>query len=126
MKRKRLILITMMMLIVGVFAMNSFAIDSKSYSKTSRGKVGTILNYSDSSDTAYGMLYPSGGIAELQLCNYYGDIIYAYDTYPTNPVNPYHTTCYVEGYEVRHVYIDPVTTQAWGTVEYGLESENEC
>lgn len=123
MKRKWLILITMMLLIVGVFAMNSFASDSTYYSTTSREKVGTILNPSDSYDIAYGILYPDGGIAELQLCNYYGDIIYAYDIYPTNPVNPNHTTCYIGSYGARYVYVDPITDQIWGTAEYGLESD---
>lgn len=123
MKRKWLILITMMLLIVGVFAMNSFASDSTYYSTTSREKVGTILNPSDSYDIAYGILYPDGGIAELQLCDSYGIYIYADDTYPANPVNPNHTTCYIGSYGIRTVYVNPITDQIWGTAEYGLESD---
>lgn len=111
----------MMLLIVGVFAMSSFASESTYYSTTSREKVGTILNPSDSSDIAYAYLYPDGGIAKLQLCDYYGIYIYAEDIYPTNPVNPNHTTCYIASYGARYVYVDPITTQIWGTAEYGLE-----
>ena len=118
MKRKMIVLCATVMLVVGMVSVNSFA-----YNVTTRQKIGSIYNGNNYSRTAYGILHPSGGVAELQLCSYSGGTVYARGTYPANPINPNRTRCSIPSYGYRYVFVEPLPngSQAWGSEEYGLE-----
>ena len=119
MKRKALVLISAVMLVVGIVTTNALA-NSGSYNTTGRQYIGSVYNNTTSTKTAYGKLYPAGGIAELQICNAAGTTIYKTGTYPLNPVNPNETTFACPAYTTRSFYVKAISGQAWGDIIYGL------
>ena len=122
MKRKLIVLTTVMMLAVGIIAVNSAAFTT-TYNTTTKTKIATIHNTTASEKSAYGILYPSGGTAQLQLCDINGYTVYASGIYYAGANLPHRTRCSIPTGGYRYVFVKPVPsgTQIWGNAEYGIE-----
>ncbi|MCQ2467204.1 MAG: hypothetical protein MJ166_06770 [Clostridia bacterium] len=116
MKRKIVVMLTVMSLVISVFTMNALA-----YNTSSKEKVGSVTNSSAKAGTAYGKLNPSGGYGEFQICNASGNTIYARNTYPTYPVNPNETTYPIPAGSTYSFYAHSLNgNQIWGTASFGM------
>lgn len=90
MKRKLLVMITLMMLVVSVVAMNVSA-DSGyfNYGCSSKTRLGYVQNTTGSTRTLAAKAVPTaGGTTRLELYDYNGAVLYTYGDYPYNPTNP--------------------------------------
>ncbi len=90
MKRKLLVMITLMMLVVSVVAMNVSA-DSGyfNYGCSSKTRLGYVQNTTGSTRNLAAKAVPTaGGTTRLELYDYNGAVLYTYGDYPYNPTNP--------------------------------------
>ena len=88
--RKRLVTtVTLIVLIVSVFATNAFAYSgSLGYGVSSRTQIGTIYNNSGHNTTVYVKAVPTSGNTLLEIYNGNPTPDYASGVYPINPANP--------------------------------------
>ncbi len=116
MKRKLLTAVSLMMLVVALSAVNSFA-----FNTTSSEYVGSVTNNTGGGGTAWGRLSTSGGRARLEIRNPGSTKPLATGIYPANPQNPNDTTCSCPNGTTREFYaISDNGNQTWGSAYYGL------
>ena len=122
MRRKLIVLFTVIMLAIGMIAVSSSAFTT-TYITTTKTKIATIHNTTASEKSAYGILFASGGTAKLELCDINGYIVYASGMYPAGSTDPHRTRCSIPTGGYRYVFVKPVPsgTQIWGNAEYGIE-----
>lgn len=114
--KKLFILMMVMTLVVCIFAFGASA-----YNTTSRERLGDVNNVSSGTLMVWGILYPDGGTAELQICDYSGEYVYKTGTYPTYPTNPNATSCSIPSGAKRSLYANsPSGSQVWGRSNYGM------
>lgn len=118
MKRKLIVLFTVVLLVVGTVATNLFA-----YSTTTTQYLGYVHNtHISQTKKAYGRLNASGGVAEMQIRNSNGTTL-ASKTYPAYPYNNEYVETSCPPYVYRYFYAVALNgEQAWGSQEYGLEA----
>ena len=101
-----------------------FAGISTSYNTSTRQKIGAITNYTSVTKLASGKLFPSSGLARLQICNAAGTVVFAYEDYYVNPQNPSYVTCQVSSGVTVSFYVKSVHNghQVYGSMVYGIET----
>ena len=101
-----------------------FAGISTSYNTSTRQKIGAITNYTSVTKLASGKLFPSSGLARLQICNATGSVVFAYEDYYVNPQNPSYVTCQVSSGVTVSFYVKSVHNghQVYGSMVYGIET----
>lgn len=120
MKRRIISLVTIVMLAICMFSANVLATGS-SYNTTSRQKIGSKYNNATYSKTVYAKLFPSFGVADLQICNSAGTQILTHDYYPVNPQNPTELTFGCPAHTTRSFYVkSPSGSQVSGDAVYGI------
>ncbi len=119
--RKRVVTtITLIVLIVSVFAANAFAYSgSFGYGVSARTQVGTVYNNSGHNTTVYAKAVPSSGYTLLELVNGSVPAQSASGVYPYNPVNPNYIHVPVLSGGLARVYVSPYSCNyTSGTVQY--------
>lgn len=117
MKRKLIVLATVVLLVVGMGATNLFA-----YSTSTTQSIGNVHNGTAYNKIAYGHLNASVGVAELQIRKSNGDIV-ASDVYPAYPQNQSDTEANCLAYTYMYFYVRSVNgDQVSGTQTKGLKS----
>lgn len=110
MKRKLLVMLTLMLLVVSVVAMNVSA-DSGyfNYGCSSKTRLGAVYNGTGSNRTFSAKAVPTaGGTTHLELYDYNGAVKYAEGDYPLNPTNPGYTQCPIANGGYVSVYVRPI------------------
>lgn len=125
MKRKLICLLSVLMVVVSMSAANLLAGITTSYGTTTLQYIGKVTNYTNKSQTVYGILTPapSTPAAKLQIRDKDGVAILQQDTYPAYPLNPNNLTCFInKDGDVRKFYVKPATSgdYVYGSAEYGM------
>lgn len=121
--RKNMIALFVVVLFVIVSVTGTlFAGITTTYNTSTRQKIGAITNYASVTKLASGKLFPSSGLARLQICNADGTIVLAYEDYYVNPQNPSYVTCSVSSGVTVSFYVKSVQNgqQVYGSMVYGI------
>lgn len=122
MKRKLMLIVTVMLVVFSVFSLNSFA-GSNSYDTTTRVYQGAGYNGSSGNATAHGRATPSiGGVTLFQICSESGNTIHKTGIYPANPINYNSTTYTIPAYYNCSFYVESQVhgQQIVGTTSFGV------
>lgn len=95
-----------------------------SYSTSTRKKIDEFTNYTSVAKLASGKLFPSSGLARLQICNASGTTVLAYGDYYVNPQNTSYVTCSVSSGSTVSFYVKSVHNGHYvsGDIVYGIET----
>lgn len=121
--KRRVALLFSAMLITGMTMKNSMAITkTKVNYSTSTMQLIHITCNGNSSQIAYGHLFPgvTSPAVKLQFWNASQTVLYASEIYPAYPVNPNHLSYLMAPYQVIRYYVRPAVENqyVWGYGEY--------
>lgn len=124
MRKNKIALFVVVLFVVALVETTLVAGINASYSTSTRQKIDEVTNYTSVAKLASGKLFPSSGLARLQICNASGTIVLAYGDYYVNPQNTSYVTCSVSSGSTVSFYVKSVHNGHYvsGDIVYGIET----